>query len=159
MKKISLLLRFLIFLPFLGLCIFFLYGALQTRQRQARAAEFTLVPTEIIESRVQYIRTSNRRRWEVKITYSYTVDGTTYQSSRLGFGTRPSVESYDGTEESYSAAYPVGKQITAYFDPGDPSTAVLTRQQDASPIRILIPLDLLVIFAGIIFGPLLLPDS
>lgn len=159
MKKISTLLRFLIFLPFLGLCIFFLYGALQTQQRQAQVAEFIPVPAQVIESRVQYIRTVSRRRWEVKITYSYTVNGTTYHSSRLGFGTRPAVEGYDGTEESYAASYPVGKLITAYYDPGNPSTAVLTRQQDASPLCLLIPLGLLVLFAGIIFGPLLIPDS
>lgn len=146
------------FLPFLGLCIFFLYGTLQTRQLQAQTAEFIPVPAQIIESRVQYIRTVSRRRWEVKITYSYTVNGVNYQSSRLGFGTRPAVEGYDGTEESYSAAYPVGKEITAYYDPGDPSIAVLSRQQDASLLGMLIPLGLLAIFAGIIFGPLLLPD-
>jgi hypothetical protein len=156
MKKISLVLKTLIFLPFLGLSLFFLYGSVRTVQQQARAADFLAVPAEVVESRVQYIRTVSRRRWEVRIVYTYTVDGTRYQSSRLGFDTRPRIEGYEGTEASYAEAFPVGKQITAYYDPEEPATAVLTRRQDRSPLRFFIPLGLLGFFSLLIFGPLLL---
>ena len=39
---------------------------------------------------------------------------------------RPKAEDYDGTAKSYVASFPVGKRITAYYDPDDPSEAVLT---------------------------------
>lgn len=111
------------------------------------------------ESRVRLIRTASRRRWEARIGYTYTVDAIRYQSSRLGYGTRPRPEGYDGAEASYAEAFPVGRLITADYDRGDPATAVLTRQQDHSPIRILIPVGLLAMFSLIIFGPLPLENG
>ena len=139
MKRISLLIRTLIFLPFLGVCLFFLYGNIQTAKQQDTASLFIPVNARVIESRVRKIMTSRRTIYEPYIEYSYTVNGRTYNSTRLGYGSKPIPEGYDGTEKSYVAAYPVGKSITAYYNPDNPNESVLTNQESSPQVLNILP--------------------
>lgn len=87
------------------------------------------------------------------ITYEYTVDGETYQSSSvfpgidaMGVGTPPA--------EDVVASHPEGATVTAYYDPDDPSRAFLVKT--TYPVGWSIPIAfgllLTVIGAGYLVG-------
>jgi hypothetical protein len=96
----------------------------------------------------------------VTVRYRYEVDGKEHESNRYSF--------LDGIATSDSARkrrivakYPVGRTVTCYVDPRDPSSAVLNRSFTADMLLGLIPLAMLaagVLTVGIIptgvFAPL-----
>lgn len=153
MKKISLFLRILIFLPFLGICLFFLNGNIQTAKQQNKASLYIPVDARVLESRVRKIVTSRRILYEPYIEYRYTVEGQTYNSTRLGYGSKPIPEGYDGTVKSYVAVYPAGKNITAYYNPENPSESVLTNQESSPILLNVFLITLLGFFFLLIMGP------
>ena len=59
-----------------------------------------------------------------KIRYSYTVDGRPYNGGRVGWTGRGMART-DHYARKRMAKYPVGKQITVYYQPGKPENAVL----------------------------------
>lgn len=73
--------------------------------------------------------------YSAQIIYEYTVDGQSYTSDQIG--TAKGMLSWSrGTsgaayEATWLAKYPEGKRVTVYFDPDDPSNAVLERDQGA----------------------------
>ncbi len=68
-------------------------------------------------------RRTRALRYSPAVSYSYDVDGTTYSSDLLGF-IRVWTDDESGAH-GIARRYPVGQTITVYYDPGDPSRAVL----------------------------------
>ena len=62
-------------------------------------------------------------RYSPAVSYNYDVDGTTYSSDLLGFIRVWTDDESDA--QGMVQRYPVGQTVTAYYDPGDPSRAVL----------------------------------
>ena len=62
-------------------------------------------------------------RYSPAVSYSYDVDGRTYSLDRLGFTRVWTGDESDA--QSIVRRYPVGQTVTVYYDPGDPSMAVL----------------------------------
>jgi len=58
-----------------------------------------------------------------EITYSYKVDNTNFTNSTIKFGEN----SYSSRKkaEGIAAGYPIGKNVTVYYDPEKPDRAVL----------------------------------
>ena len=68
-------------------------------------------------------RRTRALRYSPAVSYSYDVDGTTYSSDLLGF---IRVWTDDESDAQVTVQrYPVGQTVTVYYDPGDPSRAVL----------------------------------
>lgn len=67
------------------------------------------------------------------ITYAYQVGNRDYQSARLKYDWHGNwaVQS-EGQAQSVLNAYPVGKQVTVFYDPTNPAQAVLERDQSAT---------------------------
>lgn len=63
-----------------------------------------------------------------QLQYSYQVGGVSYTSERLTFN--PTSDSVDA-KAARLAAYPVGRQVTVYYDPARPERAVLEREPSA----------------------------
>ncbi len=61
-----------------------------------------------------------------KIEYEYQVKGKTYRADRL---TLSDATKTPGYTQLIRNNYPVGKEITVYFDPADPNSAVLKHEQ------------------------------
>ena len=68
-------------------------------------------------------RRTRALRYSPAVSYSYDVDGTTYSSDLLGF-VRLWTDDESGAHR-IARRYPVGQAVTVYYDPGDPSRAVL----------------------------------
>ncbi len=62
-------------------------------------------------------------RHEIELTYSYAVDGKKYRGHRIQVF-RVSHKLKDDAQR-HADRYPVGKEVTVYYNPGDPEDAVL----------------------------------
>ena len=76
-----------------------------------------------------------RYLYSAQITYSYMVDGHSYESNQIG--TAKSMMSWSrgsggaAYEATWLAKYPEGMRVIVYYDPADPSNAVLERDASA----------------------------
>ncbi len=61
-----------------------------------------------------------------RVTYRYAVAGVDYMSDRVSFGARTS-SSLRALEQSIVRRYPVGASVPVFYDPANPSEAVLER--------------------------------
>jgi hypothetical protein len=67
----------------------------------------------------------------VRIVYEYEVGGTAYTGERVGVETQP-VETDSAEGQRRLRNYPVGAEVTVYYDPDDPAAAVLERDRPGS---------------------------
>lgn len=95
-------------------------GWLQTKGR-ILASE-----TEAFRAGVERISTPSRTLHRQRVTYGYDVAGVSYSSDQVSMGARTS-SSVGAMEQSIVRRYPVGKTVTVYYDPVNPSQAVLER--------------------------------
>lgn len=61
-----------------------------------------------------------------RVIYAYKVAGVDYSSDRVSFGAR-TASSLAGLEQGIVKRYPLGAGVTVYYDPANPSQAVLER--------------------------------
>ena len=73
---------------------------------------------------------NTRPSYEPVISFSYAVDGTTYESPTVVPGR---VEGTHGWAHGIVRDYSAGRITTAYYDPADPSTAFLIKQYINDP--------------------------
>lgn len=93
--------------------------------RQIRSTAFPTTPGTITHSEVTKTgepKSQARYRW--KIEYRYNVDGHAFTGDQVKFGTM-TFGSGRGQSEHYVAEYPVGKEVTVFFNPAAPGEALL----------------------------------
>ena len=81
---------------------------------------------------------SSRYRYSANIRYRYTVEGKKYVSGQISLAKNFDrfLDTFSGRgdaayEGTWLAKYPVGKKVLVYFDPDDPSNALLERDEAA----------------------------
>ena len=84
-------------------------SVVEARRRQPGESGYHFGDTEVLH--------------EPKVVYEYKVAGKTYRHRRIHFGERTSAYEL----ESYLARYPVGADVTVYYNPADPQDAILER--------------------------------
>ena len=82
--------------------------------------------TEQFVAGVDRISAPRRNLLRQRVIYAYTVAGVGYSSDRVSFGAR-TASSMPGMEQAIVRRYPVGTAVTVYYDPANPSQAVLDR--------------------------------
>ena len=93
---------------------------------QSSTVRFTQIEAVVNSSDVTSHRGSKGRttyKWSVR--YTYHVNGQPYTSDRKAFGMENNAG--HGSAHANAAAFPVGSLVKAYYDPADPSRAVLRR--------------------------------
>jgi hypothetical protein len=85
-------------------------------------------------------RTDSDGDWEdyyiPHLSYSYEVGGTNYTSERVDFGSQPSYSNHSRAV-NYLSDYPQGSQVDVFYDPADPSAAVLVREASGSTMSLI----------------------
>jgi len=109
-----------------GLIIIFL-GIRQYFQAKNAEKNWLKVSGVVLESNLSSFRTRNSRgnyttKYRPHVAYKYQVDGQTFHSDRLAFGSESTSES-NGRKKI--AIYPEGSQVTVHYAPGNPAKAVL----------------------------------
>jgi hypothetical protein len=93
--------------------------------RDARAcANWPQVDGRILRAEISVVgRERNRITYAPNVTYTYSVAGKPYESSRLTLVPRNSIsrQAVEGT----LARFPVGQNVRVFHDPADPANSVL----------------------------------
>jgi hypothetical protein len=61
---------------------------------------------------------------DAKIRYSYEVAGQVFESSNISYGGH-----WSSQDRDLVAKYPIGAQVSVYFDPSKPARAALEREE------------------------------
>lgn len=109
---------------FVGLVVFWFMGIGPTL-RYLDARDWREVECEILASGVKSHRSDDGTTYSIAVLYRYTWEGVERRSSDYGLSNHGS-SGYDGKRETVRGL-PVGKRVTGYVDPDDPTRAVLAR--------------------------------
>jgi hypothetical protein len=81
---------------------------------------------------------------ELDVTYEYTVDGETYESSNV----YPGAFDLNSNAEAVVADHPEGATVTAYYDPANPSNAFLIKTRNTLILLLMTAFGLLLTVIG-----------
>lgn len=113
--------------------------------RQALTFNYSETTGTITSSEIQ----GKRKSRYLAVTYTYSVDGRELKGTRFRTNI---VGSNTGTAERHAAAFPVGKEVPVYYDPANPSDAVLVKGpigSDLLALWFLLPFNV-VAWAGLV---------
>ena len=101
----------------------------------------------MLESNLSSFHTGNSRgnyttKYRPHVAYQYQVNGQTFNSDRLTFGSESTSES-NGRKKI--ANYPEGSQVTVHYDPGNPNKAVLETKAGGVIYNVLLGLIFIVL--------------
>jgi hypothetical protein len=85
--------------------------------------------------------------YTAEVSYSYQVGGVEYTSKRVTFGGSKSYSKRESAEKE-AALYPVGTQLTVYYNPKNPKEAVLDRTAKGS--NMVLGMGIMFIIIGLI---------
>ena len=129
----------------------FLGGGIQTIQQALASNEWPSASGIIVESRLERSARTHASYSPI-IRYSYVVNGTFYQNSRIDFGL------FWGRRSSQQIihAHAPGEKVSVYFSPENPQQAVLLNGLQAGSFQRLIMSTLIASFLVLfIWGPIL----
>lgn len=109
-----------------GMALLGLFMALPGAWWVIQAQASTSWPTadgKVLRSEVRTQRTGNTSSHEPLVIYQYQVEGKSYRRDRPTISRQPSKTT--APAEEVVARYPVGTQVTVYYDAADPATSVL----------------------------------
>ncbi len=112
----------------LGILLLFLYFRNKRKTKESR--DWAATSGNIIRSEVNKIvddEDSSKVSFLPKLEYEYYVDDATYRSKRISFGSAHDFASRQKAEE-FIRQFPMGSQITVYYDPNKPKDAILIRE-------------------------------
>jgi Protein of unknown function (DUF3592) len=104
--------------------------ALKARAVRRATIAWQETPGTVLMSTIQVRRNGASRHEIPTIVYSYQVNGTTLQGSRVRIGDELGRVRVAGTESSAAqtvARYPVGAAVKVLFDPRNPAESALER--------------------------------
>jgi len=130
--------------------------------RQAAASrDWPTTQGVIVSSAVERVRRNDPDRgftttFHARISFNYSVGGEPYTGDRVGFGDYGSNTNHHA--RSVVRQYPVGSQVTVYYDPNRPQSSLL--EPGVRPMAFVIPGlgAAFVLFGGLSFAVFLLHD-
>ena len=119
-------------LGFIGTGVFLIYRNLQSRKRAEASQGWPSTVGQIGESRVTHSTHTDSEgdtsdSYAPYVEYTYQVAGQTFTGRDITFGFK---QGYGNASKAQAvlAQYPVGAQVSVYYDPADPQQAVLERK-------------------------------
>jgi uncharacterized protein DUF3592 len=90
-------------------------------------ASFSSAEGRIVSSSTYTSKPKRKTYYHYSIEYEFTVNGKNVRSGEVTFDNNYSLD--QKFAQSYTSKYPVGKQVTVYYDPHDPSFSVLEPEE------------------------------
>jgi hypothetical protein len=106
-----------------GGAIFFLF-ALPPLQYAATSKSWPTVDGTIKRAEIDVFRRDGNTHYQPDIAYSYSVEGKKYTSSKISVG-EPPLDNNVSKAKKVQAKYPVGKEVTVWYDPELPESSSL----------------------------------
>jgi len=125
---IAMILWFIICFAFIGFSAFNIIKGFETESWSQTSA--TILSSEIGYSTSHSRHGGSSTTYGAKITYQYSVNGVSYTSNTISYGYAYSSD-HDAASQLVDN-YPVGKIVTIYYNPDNPSEAVLISGIDSS---------------------------
>lgn len=91
------------------------------------AAAWSQTAGTVLSTTIQIRRLGQGRSEVPVVIYAYQVDGRPYQSFRVRAGDDTGGIRVNGDASRTLERYPVGSNVTVYYDPDDPANAALER--------------------------------
>lgn len=129
---------------------------------QLRTTQFVTAPGEILSSEVESDTDSDGTTYRPKVTYEYEVNNEILRGNTIRYGEASSSDSY---AHEFVADRPVGEIVDVYFNPSNPSDAVLVTGIEGSDLFMLMfmtPFNMVMLggwyFLASTFKHLLMPN-
>lgn len=128
-------------LVFLGGGGYMIYRSVQDRKKARASLTWPSTQGRVIESRVIESRSTDSdgdtsTTYRPYIKYEYQVVGSVFTSDKLAVGPAVSTSNYRKSEEKVRQM-PIGAAVTVYYNPDDPTDAVLEQRSNAKLLMIL----------------------
>ena len=112
------------------------------RYMQQKASSWPFVNGQIVESELRHTIDET----SAHIAYEYSVTGRRHKSSQVSYSGMSKASS---EREALISRYPVGAEVTVYYDPTNPSQAVLENKQ-SNTWHIPLAIGLVVLAGGLL---------
>jgi hypothetical protein len=113
---------------------------------------FTRTRGRIVVSRVDEVpgpAEEGGTRYRAVVRYAYEARGRGYESERVSVGSHAGTTSSDpGEARGWVRRYPAGAEVDVWFDPSDPSRAVLVRGVSTAQVALAIAVGLALVGLG-----------
>lgn len=128
-------------LVFIGGGGYMIYRSIQDRKKAKASLTWPSTQGRVIESRVVENRSTDSdgdtsTTYRPYIKYEYQVVGATFTSDKLAIGPAVSTSNYRKSAEKVQKL-PVGAAVTVFYNPDDPTDAVLEQRSNAKLLLIL----------------------
>lgn len=129
MRNMSGSISALVSIPFLIIAIVFFFLWARSRWKTSAAKNWPSTTGRVISSEMEARRSRSgsggySTSYYAVVLYEYMVNGQRLQSNRLTLGT-PIGTSFTGRVQKKVLQYPVGSRVEVFYNPDDPTEAVL----------------------------------
>ncbi len=136
-------------LAFASAGVFLIFQTIRSRKKAEASQSWPFISGQVTEARVSR-HTSTDSDGDTSVSYSplvkyhYQVAGQDYEGAKIAFGFQ---QSYNSQAKAQAALerFPVGGHVSVYYDPNNPSDAVLERKAGASTLGLVLGIIFLVI--------------
>jgi hypothetical protein len=128
-------------LVFLGGGIYLIYRSIKDKKKAKLSLSWPSTPGRVIESRVVESHSSDSdgdttTTYRPYIKYEYQVVGATFTSDKLSIGPAVSTSNYRKSQDKVNRM-PAGSTVTVFYNPDDPTDAVLEQRSNATLMLVL----------------------
>lgn len=114
---------------FIGIGILVSFLAFRTHRKAVNAQQWPRTPGHVVRSWVGTRRKQKGRpHYYIGVEYAYRVADKDYTGKRVSFGGTPMFNSKSTAETTAGTRYPAGMNLNVYYDPQDPSKAILDKR-------------------------------
>ena len=106
--------------------------AIKDWRRYRESENWVPVTAQIVSGNISARRGSKSTSYVLDIKYAYKVLGQSYENNQFSFGSEGTGYDTRKKAEGILAKYPIGNQVTIYYDPNNPQQAVLERKYDST---------------------------
>jgi len=146
-----------IILVFGGVGVYALYqtnrGRRQADESQGWANTFGSIVESRLDQSTNYSEDGPTVSYSPLVRYTYSVIGQPFTGEKITFGLTEAHSRSSKAQEVLNR-YPLGKQVTVYYDPNDPSQAILERRAGGGVAGWIV--GILFLVAGLCFGCLVI---
>jgi uncharacterized protein DUF3592 len=139
----------IIILAFVGGGAYLIYRTRQSQNQADASQGWSSVTGQVVESDVSHRTTTDadgamNDSYAPRVRYTYRVNDADYAGDKIVFGFMTSYN-VDAKAREVLTKYPVGQQVTVYYDPANPENAVLERKAGSTMAGMIIGVALIII--------------
>jgi hypothetical protein len=127
-------------LAFAGAGVFLLVKSFKDRKKAEASQGWPTTQGQIIAARISESTSTDSdgdrsTSYSPAVEYTYNVAGQEYKGNKVAFGFTQGYGRYAKAQAAL-ARYPLGAQVTVFYDPANPADAVLERKAGGSTISL-----------------------